>query len=233
MKRFYKAVTVVADEMRYNVQLDGRPVRTPARALLALPTRALATAVAAEWEAQGEEIDPASMVMTGLANAAIDRIAADKASFVTGIAAYGESDLLCYRAEAPAPLVERQAREWQPLLDWAGARYDISFAVTAGIIHSPQSPSTLRILGKAVESCDCFTLAGLSTLVSLSGSLVIGLAAVEQAFPLDQLWRASELDEYWQAELWGDDADAAARRDRRGAEFAQAAAFCAKAADPD
>ncbi|MBB6123881.1 ATP12 family protein [Sphingobium subterraneum] len=227
MKRFYKEVALAPGADGYGIALDGRPVRTPARALLALPTQALGHAVAEEWRAQVEEIDPASMVMTGLANAAIDQIAPNHASFAAGVAAYGETDLLCYRAEAPAPLVARQAGEWQPLLDWAGQRYDVAFAVTQGIVHVAQPQATVKRLSQAVAACDAFTLAGLSTLVSISGSLVIGLAAIEDAFAPDALWLASELDERWQAELWGEDAEALGRRERRGAEFTRAAAFCA------
>lgn len=227
MKRFYTNVAVAPGADGFGIALDGRPVRTPARALLALPTQALADAVAGEWRAQGDEIDPGSMVMTGLSNAAIDRIAPDPAAFAQGIAAYGESDLLCYRADDPAPLVTRQAAEWQPVLDWAGQRYDVAFAVTTGVLHVAQPPETVRRLGQAVAACDAFTLAGLSTLVSLSGSLVIGLAVIENAFAHDALWQASELDERWQAEQWGEDAEAMARRERRAEEFARAAEFCA------
>lgn len=229
MKRFYAEVGVTALEGGHGIALDGRPVRTPAREPLRLPTRALAEAVAAEWAAQGEKIDPAAMPMTGLANAAIDRIAPDIAGFASGIAPYGESDLLCYRADGPAALVERQAAHWQPLLDWASARYGVRFATTQGIVHVAQPGETLAALAGTVAAQDAFSLAALSTLVTLSGSLVIGLAVVEQAFPVDMLWSAAELDEEWQVEQWGEDAEAIARSLRRAGEFNRAAAFCALA----
>ena len=121
MKRFYKDVTIVAESDGHAIRLDDRPVRTPARALLTLPTLALAQAVAEEWRAQGDTVDPASMPFTGLANAAIDHIVPNRAQFAAGIARYGESDLLCYRAHSPETLVARQAAAWDPLLDWARA----------------------------------------------------------------------------------------------------------------
>ncbi len=225
MKRFYNEVGVVAGENGHGIMLDGRPVHTPARAPLALPNAALAEAIAEEWRAQGEEIDPGSMPMTGMANAAIDHVMPDPAAFAAPIAAYGESDLLCYRADAPDALVARQAAAWQPLLDWAEAQYAVRFAVTDGITHVAQAEETLERLRAAVAELDAYTLAALSTLVTISGSLVIGLAAVECAFPVAQLWQAAELDELWQAEQWGDDDEALARRAKRHHDFAVAARF--------
>lgn len=227
MKRFYKQADVAEVDGGYSVTLDGRSVRTPARALLAVPSRALAEAMAAEWNAQGEEVDPRSMVFTGLANGAIDQIAPDPISYGKGVAVYGESDLLCYRADSPSSLVTEQQQAWGPLLDWAQHRYDVAFAVATGIVHVPQPAETVARLAAAVAACDAFTLAGLSTLVTMSGSLVIGLAVLEKAFPIDQLWQASELDELFQARLWGEDELAAKRRALREVDFAQAAEYLA------
>lgn len=227
MKRFYKTAGHAPSEGGHGIKLDERPVRTPGRALLGVPGEALAAAIAAEWNAQGEEINPASMPMTGLANAAIDQIAPDPVRFAHDIAAYGESDLLCYRADAPEALVARQAEQWQPLLDWAAERYGVRFVVTQGIVHVAQPQETLARLTAAVEALDPFTLAALFKLVTISGSLVIGLAAVEQTFPLARLWQAAELDELWQAEQWGDDDEALGRRVARHADFATAAHFAA------
>lgn len=226
MKRFYKDVTVVPGETGFELQLDGRPVRTPARAALALPNVRLAEAIADEWRAQGDMIDPRSMPFTGLANGAIDQIAPNRESFAADIARYGESDLLCYRAEGPAELNAREAAAWDPLLDWARGRYDVAFRVTQGIIPVEQPAETLERLGGAVAIFDPFTLAGLSTLVTLSGSLVCGLAIVEGGYDGDMVWTASEIDEAWEVEQWGDDAEAAARSARRKEEFAMAVAFC-------
>jgi chaperone required for assembly of F1-ATPase len=227
MKRFYKDAAVVAADGGWSIALDGRPVRTPARALLSLPTQRLAEAVADEWRGQGEDVNPASMPMTGLANAAIDHVAINPADFADGVARYAQSDLLCYRADGPEALVARQAAAWDPLLDWARARYDVAFAVTQGIIPVPQPDETLARLGAAVAALVPFTLTGLSTLVTLSGSLVCGLAVVEGGHDLDAVWQAAEIDEAWQVEQWGEDAEAAARSARRRADFAVAGAFCA------
>ncbi len=222
MKRFYRIASVGADNL---VLLDGRPVRTPGRAPLAPPNARLAGAIADEWNAQGETIAPRAMPLTGLANAAIDRIAPAKEAFAAGLAAYGESDLLCYRAEGPAPLVARQAAHRDPLLDWARGRYDIAFAVTAGVTHKPQPPETVERLGAAVHARDPFALAGLSPLVTVSGSLVIALALAEGAVGLDRAWAAAALDEQWQAEQWGEDGDAAKALAGRRRDFEAGARF--------
>lgn len=227
MKRFYKQASVEPVEGGWRVLLDGRPVRTPARAPLALPTRALADAVAAEWMAQGDEVRPQDMAFTGLANAAIDQVAPNHAAFAAGVARYGASDLLCYRADGPAALVARQAAAWDPLLDWARGRYDVAFAVTSGIIPVAQPDETLERLGQAVAAFDPFILTGLSTLVTLSGSLVCGLAVVEGGHDHARVWAASEIDESWAVEQWGEDAEASARSARRAREFSMARAFCA------
>ncbi|KKW92160.1 MULTISPECIES: ATP12 family chaperone protein [Sphingobium] len=227
MKRFYKDVSVVSGENGFEIRLDDRPVRTPARAPLALPNAALAEAIAEEWRAQGETIDPRSMPFTGLANGAIDQIAPNRESFADGIARYGTSDLLCYRAEGPGELIDREAAAWDPLLDWARRRYDVTFAVTQGIIPVDQPGDTLDRLASAVAALDPFTLAGLSTLVTLSGSLVCGLAIVEGGHDADLVWTAAEIDEAWEVEQWGEDAEAAARSAQRRNEFAMARAFCA------
>jgi chaperone required for assembly of F1-ATPase len=192
---------------------------------LALPTDALAEAVAGEWQAVGETIDPRAMPLTGLANAAIDRIAPDRATFAAGLAAYGESDLLYYRAEMPEPLVARQQAAWDPLLDWARGRYDVHFETTAGVMHRAQPPATLARLGEAVAALDAFRLAGLSPLVTVSGSLVAALALLEGAADADTVWNAAHIDEEWQAEQWGHDDLAIGAREARRADFHAGARF--------
>ncbi|GAY21913.1 MULTISPECIES: ATP12 family chaperone protein [Sphingobium] len=226
MKRFYQDAAVVAVESGFEIRLDGRPVRTPARAPLALPTQGLAEAIAEEWRAQGDTVAPRSMPFTGLANGAIDQIAPNSGSFAAGIARYAESDLLCYRAEGPAELIAREAAAWDPLLEWATTRYDVAFRVTQGIVPVAQPTETLERLAAAVAVLDPFTLAGLSTLVTLSGSLVCGLAVVEGGHDADLIWTASEIDEAWEVEQWGEDKEAAARSAQRRNEFAMARAFC-------
>ena len=222
VKRFYKEAIVGGDRQ---ILLDGRPVKTPGRAPLAPPNARLAEAIADEWNAQGETIDPRSMPLTGLTNAAIDRIAPDTAAFARGLAIFGESDLLCYRAEGPAPLVARMALHWDPILAWAKGRYAIAFAVTSGILHQPQAPETIARLAAAVATRDAFELAGLSPLVTVSGSLVVALALAEGAIGLDAAWDAATLDEQWQIEQWGEDAEALHALANRRADFEAGARF--------
>jgi len=227
VKRFWTTATVVSSDGRHAIELDGRPVRTPGRALLAVDSFAIANAIAAEWNAVGDTIDARAMPMTGLTNAAIDRVAPDAAGFALGLARYGESDLLCYRADSPAALVNRQQALWDPPLDWARARYDVHFEIVAGIIHTPQPPATLARLGDAIAARSAFELAALSPIVTITGSLVLALALVERAMTPDDVWRASQLDEDWQIEQWGeDDIATRAREDRRTA-FDAAADFLA------
>ena len=226
MKRFWKDVAIVpADGGGFGITLDTRPVRTPARAALILPMGALADAVAAEWAAQGEDVDPRSMPMTGLSNAAIDRVLPDPALFVNQIAAYAETDLLCYRADAPATLIARQAAAWDPLLAWARTRYDIALRVTAGIVHVAQPPETLARLRAAVAAHEAHALAALSPLVTIGGSLIAALALAEQAIDPDAAFDVTHLDELWQVERWGEDALATEARTLRKADFLAAARF--------
>jgi chaperone required for assembly of F1-ATPase len=222
MKRFYKAVSATPDG---GIALDGRPVRTPGRAPLIAPTTALAEAIAHEWAEQGDQIDPRTMRFTGLSNAAIDRVAADPEAFARGLSVYGESDLLCYRADGPETLVHRQAEAWDPLLAWAATRYDVAFTVTTGIVHRPQPEATLDRLSAATAARDPFALAGLSPLVTISGSLVTALAVAEEAVAPDQAWSAITVDESWQAERWGEDALAAQALEARRVDFIAAASF--------
>ena len=222
MKRFWKDVTIDADRV---VRLDDRPVRTPGRVPLALPGPALAEAVADEWRAVGETIDPRAMPLTGLANAAIDRVVPDPRGFAAGLAAFGESDLLCYRADSPPPLVARQAAAWDPLLDWARARYDVHFEVASGVMHRPQPPATIARLGEAIAARSPFELAALSPIVTISGSLVAALALVEGAATAESVWEAAELEDDWQAEQWGRDELSLAARDSRRADFEAGARF--------
>ncbi|RDE06192.1 ATP12 family chaperone protein [Sphingomonas aracearum] len=222
MKRFWTEVTVDAEGV---VRLDDRPVRTPGRVPLALPSSPLAELVAEEWRAVGDILDPREMPLTGLANAAIDRIAPAADAFAAGLAAYGESDLLYYRAEEPPPLAERQAAAWDPLLDWAQSRYDVHFEVATGILHVPQPPATLARLAEAVSARGPFELAGLSPVVTITGSLIAALALAERAADPETVWQASLIDEAWQAEQWGEDPLALEARENRRRDFDAAARF--------
>lgn len=225
MKRFYKQAAAIAVDGGVAIELDGRPVKTPARAALIVPTEELAEAIAAEWNGQGEQIDPRTMPLTGLANAAIDRVAPDVDSFAGGLAAYAESDLLCYRADGPQPLIARQAERWDPLLLWARRRFDVAFTLATGVMHRPQPPETVARLGAEIRARDPFRLAAMSPLVTISGSIVIALALAEGEIRLGEAWAAATLDEAWQAEQWGEDALAAQALANREQDFDAAYRF--------
>ena len=227
MRRFWKEARAVRHADGWAVELDGKPLRTPGKAALAVPTEVLADAIAREWAEAGETVEPRAMPMTGLANAAIERVAPDPDSFAAGLAQYGESDLFCYRADVPPPLVERQAVEWDPLLAWARRRFDVDFQVTAGIIHVPHAEATVARLGHAVAALDPFRLAALAPLVTIGGSLVAALAVLEQAVPVDVAWAAVSLDERWQLEQWGSDTEAEAALTGKRRDFLAAANFLA------
>lgn len=222
MKRFYKTVSVTPDR---GILLDARPVKTPGKLPFILPNAALAEAVADEWRAQGDEIAPHSMRITGFANAAIERIAPDAAAFAKGLAAYAESELLCYRADSPPELVVRQEAEWDPVLEWARLRFDVNFTLVTGIMHRAQPGETLARLGMATAAYDAFALAALSPIVSISGSLVIALAVAEAAITPDAAFDAAHLDELWQAEKWGEDDFALDARAAHRADFLAACDF--------
>lgn len=208
MKRFWRAASVEEQNGGFAVSLDRRPVRTPARALLAVPTRALAEAIAAEWDAQSDTVDLRAMPLTGLANAAIDRVAPDPAAFASGLARFGESDLLYYRAERPRRLVERQATAWDPLLTWARRRFDVDFALGSGVMPVAQPAATVLALAEAVAAHAPFRLAALSPLITVGGSLIAALAVAEGAISAETAWDAVTIDEQFQLEEWGNDAEA-------------------------
>lgn len=226
MKRFYAAATTAPADGGYAVLLDGRPIKTPKRAALVVPTLTLATAIAAEWQAQVEDIEPATMPLTGMANAAIDLIAPDARAFAAPLAAYAESDLLCYRAH-DSELLALEAAAWNPILAWAEARYSVEFTLTTGIVHVPQPASMLTALRDALLEHDPFHLAALSPLITIGGSLVVALALAEGAFDGDALWAAVNCDELWQEQRWGADAEAIAARAAKQREWDAAVRFLA------
>jgi chaperone required for assembly of F1-ATPase len=235
MKRFYKTVTTEPGTSGHALLLDGRPVKTPARAPLVLPNAAMADAVAAEWAGQGEDIVIASMPLTGFANAAIDQVSPQPQRFIDEIAAYAESDTVCYRADDGDPLAEHQQRTWEPIVQWAENRFDISLIRIPGIIHRSQPEHSLSRLKAAVAAYDPFVLAGLSTMTSMGGSLVCSLGLLEQAFDSEAIWNAVCLEELWQEALWGADRDAVAARAYRRAVFDDAYRFCciARGSNPE
>ena len=225
MKRFWTNAEAVEQEGGWGVQLDQRAVRTPARAPLLVPTEALARAIAEEWSATGEKVNPRAMPLTGLANAAIDRVLPDPAAFAASLARYAEGDLACYRAEGPPTLAARQAESWDALLGWARRRYDVDFATTTGILHVPQPRATVERLSHAIAALDPFRLAALSPLVTIGGSLVAALGIVEGAFAVEKAWEKVSLDERWQLEQWGSDAEAEQAFENRRRDFFAAARF--------
>ena len=225
MKRFWKQVSAVPAEGGHDIHLDGKPVRTPGRVPLTLPSSALAQAIAGEWRDVGETLDPRTMPLTGLANAAIDRVAPDPTAFAAGLAKYGESDLLCYRADHPLELQLRQQAAWDPLLNWARNRYGIDPVTTTGVMHRPQSAETVARLGEAIAARSPFELAALSPLVTITGSLVAALALLEGFATPEDIWSPANLDEDWQREHWGEDHLARKARAAHRADFDAGARF--------
>lgn len=225
MKRFWKQAAAERQDGGFSVTLDGRPVRTPARAPLVVPTEAMAAAIASEWNSAGETVDPRAMPLTGLANAAIDRVVPDPKAFADALARYGESDLLCYRAQAPRELLARQEERWDEFLAWARRRFDVDFETTCGIVHVEQPDATIGRLSHAVAALDSFRLAALSPLVTIGGSLVAALAVAERAATPEQAWNALTVDEQWQREQWGSDEEAEAALESRRRDFFAAAQF--------
>lgn len=217
MKRFYKQVAVAPGQGGFTIALDGRPIQSPARQVLTLPTSALAQAVAAEWQAQGDRLDIPSMTLTRLSNQAQDRIAADPGAVVAQLCGYAATDLLCYRAESPASLVERQAAHWDPLLDWAATHYGVRLPVTMGVMPLPPSPDATAIFQQRLAAEDAFRLTGLAEVVAAAGSLVIGLAVLENRLDAGAAWAAASVDEIYQAERWGPDVEAQAMLQTRQA----------------
>ena len=225
MKRFWKEAAAVAEDGGWGVALDGKPIRTPGLEPLAVPSEALAQALAEEWNSVSETVDPRQMRLTGLANAAIDRVAPDPESFAADLARYGESDLTCYRADTPRELIARQAEVWDPLLAWGLRRFDVDFRTTCGIVHVSQPEATVGQLAHAVAALDAFRLAALSPLVAIGGSLVAGLAVLEGQITAEQAWSAVTVDEQWQREQWGADAEAEVALEAKRRDFFAAARF--------
>ncbi|MBO6561756.1 MAG: ATPase [Nisaea sp.] len=227
MKRFYKTASVGSSDGGYQVLLDGRPIRTPAKAQMLLPVETLAAAIASEWEAQGEKVEPGSMPFMSLAATGIDRVTTQREAVIDQIAAYGGSDLVCYRADAPADLAERQMASWQPLLDWAEGRFDARLTVTAGIMPAEQPEAALKALRLAVAAYDDLVLSGLYQLTTGLGSLIIALAVVEGRIDAGKGVELALLDELFQAERWGEDSEAAERRETLARDMENAARFAA------
>jgi chaperone required for assembly of F1-ATPase len=211
VKRTYSRVAATQTDESWQVHLDDKPVLTPARRTLAMPNRALASAIAEEWHAQSDSIVPMTMPLTRLAITGLDWVAPNREQVVGRVAGYAEFDLLCYRAERPQELVARQLAVWQPLVDWATLRYDAPFAVTSGVMPRSQPPEVLAAIHSAIESYSVLPLAALHDATTACGSVVLGLALMAGWIDSDTAWHASQLDEKFQTERWGEDAEAARR----------------------
>ncbi len=222
MKRFYKEVAVSAAP--FQILLDGRGVKTPMRAALILPSKALAEAVAAEWRGQGEAIDPQAMPLTKLANTAIDRVAVLHNEVVSQIVAYA-NDTLCYRAASPAALAERQRLEWDPPIAWVAERFGARLITRAGVSHFAQSQDTVALLRQAVAAYDLFVLAALHNAATILTSLVLTLCLAEGRLSASEAFALSQLEERFQAERWGQDVEAAKRAAGLLAELVAAETF--------
>lgn len=224
-KRFWTTAAVAPLETGFAIELDGRRIKTPAKAPLVVPTAQMGAAIAAEWEAQDGVVDPATMPFTRSANAAIDKVAHQHHEVAEMLAAYGDSDLLCYRAEGPEALVTRQSQEWDPPLNWAAEILGIRLEVHSGVIHRPQPQDAVAALASRVFALTPFQMAGFHDLVSMSGSLVLALAVAQDWRDADEIWHLSRLDERWQEEKWGVDDEAQAMSEVKRQAFVHAKRF--------
>ncbi len=225
MKRFWQTAAATPQAALWGVALDGKPLRTPARAALLVPTAALAHAIADEWNAVADRIDPRAMPLTGLANAAIDRVMPDAPAFAARLAAWGQSELIAYRADGPPSLVAAQAEAWDSWAAWFTHRHDASLAITTGVMHVAQPAETLARIAAAFAAFTPFQLAALDPVVTITGSAVLALAVADGAMPADAAYDAAHVDARWQAQHWGEDALAQAAEAARRAELGQAARF--------
>lgn len=228
-KRFWTSARAEATDHGWQVFLDARPVKTPAKTPLVLPTEGLARLVAEEWDAQTGKIDPSAMPATRMANSALDKVAPMRAAVADHLAEYGGSDLLCYRADRPAELVRRQAEAWDPLLDWAADALGARLRVTVGVIHVPQPEAALQALRAPMDGLSAFHLAAFHDLVAMSGSLVLAHAVGKGRLAPDAAWAIARIDETFQAEEWGEDEEAAEIAALKHADFLSAARFFALA----
>ena len=223
MKRFWTDVSVEAERDGFTIRLDGRPVRTPAKRHLIAPSEAVAQKIAAEWRAQKEVVDTTTMPWTRTTNAAIDKVALQRAEVTAHLASYASTDLLCYRAEGPSSLIERQNETWAPILDWVASEFGVTLQVTQGVMPVDQSPTALRGLAETMEQMSDFQLTGYHDLVTLTGSFLLGLATMHEVRPAEDIWSASRVDEDWQVEQWGEDDEAKEHAETKKAAFLHAA----------
>ncbi|MDC0738346.1 ATPase [Cognatishimia sp. SS12] len=230
-KRFWSAAGYRESDSGYVIELDGRGLKTPAKTPVVVPSKALAEAIVAEWQAQGDEIDPLALPYTRTANSALDKVTPQHAAVADMLAEYGGTDLLCYRAEAPEGLVARQAAAWDEVLDWAAETLGARLKSTAGVMFLEQDAAALAALREQVHALSPFELAAFHDLVSLTGSLVLGFAATREFLPSEDIWQRSRVDEAWQEEQWGKDEEATSLAETKRQAFLHAYDFYKKCND--
>jgi len=209
-KRFWKQANVIETERGFTIRLDERPLKTPFKRPLIVPSRALCQEIAAEWQAVEGKVETSKMPYTSFVHAGLDQAVDERAEIIAKMALYGETDLLCYRAEAPQELAERQAKSWDPLLQWGAEKLGAPLSVTAGIVHITQPPKSLSALSTHLQPYEGFALKALYDWVTISGSLILGLAVAKKRLSAAQAWELSRVDEHWQEEQWGVDDEALA-----------------------
>ena len=227
MKRFFKEAKVVPAAGEFAIELDGQPLRTPEKRALIVPTMELAEAIAGEWQGQGVTVKPLSLPLTRLVSTALDRASPHRDAVIAEIAKYATTDLLCYRADEPHELVERQRQIWQPLLDWAEARLDAAFTVTQGVTPVAQTPATLAAIERAIATHDALRLVALHLATTACGSVVLGLALLAERISAEEAFAAAQLDETFQIERWGEDAEQTKTRAALKEDIALTARFAA------
>lgn len=218
-KRFYKQVAVGECDTGFDIRLDERLVKTPLKRAFAVPSRDMADAIAAEWDAQETYIDPSTMIVTRLANTAVDRVRDDEARIVTELTDFAASDLVCYRAGTPDPLVACQAMFWDPVLDWVKTTHSVRFICVEGIVHQAQPDTALTAISNALTAEDEFRLTAIHNITTLTGSTLIAMMTAAGALSGEEAWAAAHADEDWQIEQWGSDEEAEARRAARKLDF--------------
>lgn len=218
-KRFYKKVTVCKTADGYEIRLDDRVVKTPLKHNFSLPSREMAEAIADEWEAQQTHVNPATMIVTRLANTALDRVHGDEVRIVDELTDFAASDLVCYRAGSPEPLVQRQTLHWDPVLSWVKSALGVQFICVEGITHHAQPETALSAISEALSSENEFRLTAIHNMTTLTGSTLIAMMAAKGAMSGEDAWAAAHADEDWQIEQWGSDDEAEARRVVRKQDF--------------
>ncbi len=224
-KRFYKKVTIAETAGGYDIRLDDRVLKTPLKRNFTVPTRKMAQAIADEWDAQQTHVNPATMIVTRLANTAVDRVHGDETRIVSELADFAASDLVCYRAGSPDPLVRRQAAHWDPVLAWVKSALGVQFVCVKGIVHHAQPDTAIAAIADALSNETRFRLTAIHNMTTLTGSTLIAMMVGSDALPGEEAWAAAHVDEDWQSEQWGRDDEAEARRAERKQDFESTVKF--------